>query len=265
MRNVLSLLVVFAASFLFALNGHAQEATLRGKVVDSRTGEPIAKATVSIRDQKIETRTAANGEFELTGVAPGEVELYVTTVGYSLIRKKLEVAASTTTELEILLGPEVLRRTDEVTVTEKPFVSPDPASVSDHTLTQADVRNVAGVLMDDPLRSAQALPGVTGGDDFSAQFSARGAGFRSIGYSTDGILLYAPMFEVGDINNGASLSVLNGDVVEALTLSTGGFSAKYGDRTAGYLDITTREGNRRRFTNTGTANATGAGWTSEGR
>src|SRR5712691_1991376 len=146
MRNVLSLLVVFAASFLFALNGHAQEATLRGKVVDSRTGEPIAKATVSIRDQKIETRTADNGEFELTGVAPGEIELYVTTVGYALVRKKIDISASEPLELEVLLGPEVIRRTDEITVTEKPFVPPEPASVSDHTLTQADMINLTSVL-----------------------------------------------------------------------------------------------------------------------
>jgi hypothetical protein len=249
---------------LFVLMCAPQTAAIRGKVLDSRTLEPIAKATVSIRDRKIETRTGANGEFALPDVSPGEVELYVTTVGYALVRKKLEVTPSTPVEVEILLGPDVLRRTDEITVTEKSFVAPEPAAVSDHTLTQADMRNLASVLIDDPLRSVQALPGVTTGDDFYAQFSARGAGFRSIGYATDGILLYAPLFEVGDINDGASLSMLNGDVIESLTLSTGGFSSKYGDRTAGYLHIATRDGNRQRFTNTGVASASGIGWTSEG-
>jgi hypothetical protein len=240
-----------------------QSAAIRGKVLDSRTLEPISKATVSIRDRKIETRTSENGEFDLPDVAPGEIELYVTTVGYALVRRNLTVS-STPLEVEIVLGPEVIRRTDEITVTEKPFVPPEPASVSDHTLTQADMRNLTSVLIDDPLRSVQALPGVTTGDDFYAQFSARGAGFRSIGYATDGILLYAPMYEVGDVNDGGSLSMLNGDVIESLTLSTGAFSAKYGDRTAGYLHITTREGSRNRFTNTGTASASGVGWTSEG-
>jgi hypothetical protein len=263
MRNgfVVFLLVVTSIS---AKNADAQSAKIHGKVVDSRTMEPIAKATVSIRDRKIETRTGDDGEFELADVAPGEIELYVTTVGYALVRKKIDVSASTPVEVEVLLGPEVLRRTDEVTVTEKPFVTPEPASVSDHTLTQADMRNLTSVLIDDPLRSVQALPGVTTGDDFYAQFSARGAGFRSIGYATDGILLFAPMYEVGDVNDGGSLSMLNGDVIESLTLSTGGFSSKYGDRTAGYLNITTREGNRQRFTNTGTASASGLGWTTEG-
>src|SRR4029079_5164701 len=110
----------------------------------------------------------------------------------------------------------------------------------------------------------QSLPGVTTGDDFYAQFSARGAGFRSIGYATDGVLLSATMYEVGDVNDGGSLSMLNGEVIEEITLSMGGFSSKYGDRTAGYLNITTREGNRRSFANTGTVSLTGYGWTSEG-
>ena len=264
MKSGVVLLVPFVSAFFVAANADAQSVKIHGKVLDSRTSEPIAKATVSIRDRKIETRTDASGEFDLAGVGPGEIELYVTTVGYALIRKKLEVSPSTPVELEILLGPEVLRRTDEVTVTESAFVAPEPASVSDHVLTQADMRNLTSVLIDDPLRSIQSLPGVTTGDDFYAQFSARGAGFRSIGYATDGILLYAPMYEVGDVNDGGSLSMLNGDVVESMTLSTGGFSSRYGDRTAGYLNITTREGNRQRFTNTGTASLTGFGWTSEG-
>jgi len=256
--------VSFVLVLLFATGAEAQTTKIHGKVMDSRTGEPIQKATVSIRERKIETRTDAGGVFDIEEVTPGEIELYVTTVGYALVRKRMEVLPSTPIELEILLGPEVLRRTDELTVIENPFVAIEPATVSDHLLTQADMRNLSSVLIDDPLRSIQSLPGVTAGDDFYAQFSARGAGFRSIGYATDGILLFAPMYEVGDVNDGGSLSMLNGDVIEAMTLSTGGFSSKYGDRTAGYLSIATREGNRQRFATTGMASLTGFGWTSDG-
>jgi hypothetical protein len=264
MKNTAALLIAVVMHFSYAPAAHAQMTTIRGKVIDSRTNEPIAKATVSIRDRKIETQTGSNGEFELGNIAPGEVELYVTTVGYALVRKKIDLLPSVATELEILLGPETLRRTDEVTVTEKPFLPPEPAAVSDHVLTQADMKNLASVLIDDPLRSVHALPGVTSTDDFYAQFSARGAGFRSIGYATDGILLYAPLYEVADVNDGASLSMLNGDIIESLSLTTGGFSSKYGDRTAGYLNIQTRNGSRERVTNSATAGASGIGWTGEG-
>ena len=127
-RLVLLLLLPGA---LFAQQG----ARFHGRVLDSRTNEPIAKALVSIRDQKIQTNTNETGEFEIKDVPPGEVELYVTTVGYGLVRKKIEVQPGIPVEIEILLGPDVLRRTDEVNVTAEPFVMPEPSTISDHTIT----------------------------------------------------------------------------------------------------------------------------------
>src|SRR5436190_828226 len=72
----------------------AQDGGIHGRVLDSRTNEPIAKATVSVRDRKLETRTSETGYFDLPGIAPGEIELYVTTVGYALVRKKIELRES---------------------------------------------------------------------------------------------------------------------------------------------------------------------------
>src|SRR5947207_15986746 len=120
--------------------------TLHGRVLDSRTGEPVAKATVAIRELNLETRTNDNGEFELLNVPPGEIKLQVTTVGYGLMRRKHDVAAAPI-ELEILRGPAVLRRTDEVSVIEKVFLEPEPAAVSDPSLTQAELNNQSSVLV----------------------------------------------------------------------------------------------------------------------
>lgn len=77
MRSGLLLVLSIVSAFLFAAETHAQTTRLHGKVLDSRTGEPIAKATVSIRERKVETRTADNGEFELADVEAGRIELYV--------------------------------------------------------------------------------------------------------------------------------------------------------------------------------------------
>lgn len=253
-------LVLLAAGAIQA----RQNARFHGTVRDSRTNEPIAKALVSIRDLKIETTTDENGEFEIANVPAGEVELYVTTVGYGLVRRKLEVQAGTPLELDILLGPDVLRRADEVTVTASPFVTPEPSTLSDHTLTESELKNLTSVLVDDPLRSVQALPGVTAGDDFVGDFAVRGAGFHSIGFHMDGVLLVSPLHAVSDVSDGGSLSIFNGDVVESLTLYSSAFPAEYGDRTAGELVVRTRDGNRQRFANSGLASASGLGWTSEG-
>ena len=256
------LLIVFFLGLV--CEAPAQTSRFHGRVLDSRTNEPIAKALVSIRDRRIETTTNDKGEFEIAEVPAGEVELYVTTVGYSLVRKKIDVTAGIPVEIEILLGPDVLRRSDEVTVTAEPFVTPIPSTISDHSLTESELKNLTSVLIDDPLRSVQALPGVTAGDDFIAEFSARGAGFRSIGFNMDGVLLFSPMHSVSDISDGGSLSIFNGDVIESITLLSSAFPATFGDRTASELMVRTRDGNRQRFANNGMASASGLGWTSEG-
>src|SRR5262245_31788122 len=94
-----------------------QNVRFQGRVLDSRTNEPIAKALVSIRERKIETTTNDQGEFEIAEVQPGEVELYVTTVGYGVIRKKIDVNARTAVDNEILLGPEDMSRAADDAVT----------------------------------------------------------------------------------------------------------------------------------------------------
>src|SRR6267143_2032969 len=98
--------VFFMAGTIYA----RQNVRLHGTVRDSRTNEPIAKALVSIRDLKIETTTDENGDFEIADVPPGDVELYVTTVGYTLIRRKIAVQPGTPVDI----GPHAHRiRTQE--------------------------------------------------------------------------------------------------------------------------------------------------------
>jgi hypothetical protein len=70
----------------------SQGIRVHGKVVDFKTGEPLAKALVSIRSQQLDAVTDGSGQFELRGVQPGEVELYVSTVGYGLLKKKMQVS-----------------------------------------------------------------------------------------------------------------------------------------------------------------------------
>ena len=61
------------------------------------------------------------------------------------------------------------------------------------TLEGEERKNLASVLADDPLRAVQSLPGVTSNNDFSSEFSLRGAPFDRIGLYLDGVLLHSPV------------------------------------------------------------------------
>ena len=176
---------------------------------------------------------------------PGDVEIVVTTIGYGLARKTVRVAEGMP-EVEIRVGQEALKRTEEVVVEAPPFDPVDPAAPADHSLRGVELRNLGGVLTDDPLRSVQSLPGVATGDDFYASFATRGSGFSTVGFYLDGVLMSAPFHTIRDINDAYSLTILNGDVVESLSLVSGGAPARYGDRTGAVLDVQHARGQPRR-------------------
>jgi hypothetical protein len=151
-----------------------------------------------------------------------------------------------------------------VTVSSDIFEQSNWTNVSEHNLNNSELKNLANVLVDDPLRSVQTLPGVASGDDFYAQFSVRGAGFRNIGFYIDGVLAKEPFHTVRDVNDSGSLTILNGDLVESLSLFSGGAPAQFGDRTAAALNVETRNGNPERILGRANIAATGMSFAAEG-
>jgi len=145
---------------------------LRGRVIDLKTGEPISKALVSIRAQNLQTATDENGRFELTGVAPGEADLYVSTIDYGLLKQHIQVDAAANPELELLLGQEALKHTERITVTSAPFAPVVAEAPVEHSITNTELKNLSMVMLDDPIRAVQNMPGVAA-DNESPATSAR--------------------------------------------------------------------------------------------
>lgn len=75
-------LVALLAVALGARPGAAQ-ATLRGRVIDSEIGQPIAGATVRIRRSATPLTTDTLGRFEARDLSEGEAEITIQVIGYS--------------------------------------------------------------------------------------------------------------------------------------------------------------------------------------
>lgn len=221
----------------------AHSVTLRGRVLDLKTGEPIAKALVSIRDRNLETATDAQGRFELAGVPPGDSDLYVSTVDYGLLKQPIHVDAAGNAELELLLGQEALKHTERITVTSGPFAPSVAAAPVEHSITNTELKNLSSVMLDDPIRAVQNMPGVAADNDWYAEFAVRGASPAQIGVFVDGALMSAPFHGIlDDRGNSCSIGLLDNGFVESMTLLSGNFPAQYGDFTGSILDVESREG-----------------------
>ncbi len=258
MTVLLSLLCLFGGA------GERAAGELRGVVMDVRGGEPLARVLVRLPGTAYKIFTDEEGRFHLPSVAPGEYVLQVSTVGYRLVRQVFSLRAGQVVEFEIVLSPDTFRQSESIEVRAGPFEAVRQDSPTELTLEGDEVRNLASVLADDPLRAVQGMPGVSSNDDFNSFFAIRGAGYHRVGLYVDDVLVHMPFHMVVEDNPTGSLTLFSGDTAQALSLHSGAFPARYADRTGAAVEIHSREGSRQGVAGRATASMSNAGAMAEG-
>jgi hypothetical protein len=241
---------VLLAAIFVAPAARAQEpGVVTGHVVDARTGAGLGKVLVLVEDGGPSIQTDSAGAFRIPTVAAGIRRLYVSVVGYILVRREVLVPAAGTVDVTISLSEGTGTYTETVTVAADRFRPAEPAVAAQQVLGSADIQNLRGVLADDPLRAVQVLPGVAAGDDLRSEFSVRGSDFAHMNMTVD---CYSTPFmlhtvrAVEDGSSSGSVAMINSDILEDVTLLNGGYAQRYGDRTGAELDFRLREGSRER-------------------
>jgi hypothetical protein len=233
-----------ARSFLRAVAQDLQTSarTVTGRVVDAETGEALRGVEVRV-GSLAPVATDVDGRFRVEHAPAGDITLNVSTVGYALARRTLR-ADDAAADLLVPLVRGTGAYTERVTVSAESRV-PHVAGVVVRSLQSRELQELGSVLADDPLRAAQALPGVAWNDDFRAELSIRGHGPRHIGFSIDDVptpwLVHSI---VGRGDDTGSIALINSDVLERLQLSAGVRPQRLGDRAGAWLETTLREGSR---------------------
>src|SRR5574343_498263 len=101
MKKLLLAIIILAA----ALQTHAQNGSIKGKVIDKKTKEPIIGATVTIVGTYLAVPTDFNGNYTINNAKPGEYTLKVAYLGYKeLLYNGVKVTAGGTTTLNLSLS-----------------------------------------------------------------------------------------------------------------------------------------------------------------
>ena len=208
-----------------------------GTVSDTLDGSSLAGARIELVEAHVSARTTENGHFQLGPVAPGSYTVRVTRMGY------VPMTIADVRFPEDLEGGSlslVMRRgsvaLSEVIVTPGHFGLLQNGVAGSQSLSRETLETIPQ-LGEDIYRAVSRLPGVSA-DDFSAKFNVRGGSGDELYVSLDGLELVEP-FHLKDV--GGAFSIIDIQTLGTASLSTGGFSAEYGDRLTGVFTLNTSD------------------------
>jgi len=205
-----------------------QRGRIAGLVISAADSAPIGFAAVQLVGRLGELGTDEAGRFELA-LIPGVYDITVRALGYSPSkRNRVAVVAGEVTELTFVLRRTALRLRDIVVTPSTYGILTSEAVVTQQTLTRDEINNRPH-FAEDLYRSLYHLPGVVT-HDVSAKLQVRGSNNNEVLQTLDGLELYEPL-HLKDI--GGATSIVDVESVADLDLSTGGFTAEFGDRLAG--------------------------------
>lgn len=233
-----SLLFIFAIVSLFA---QAQNGTVRGFVYEEETGEAVIFTNVFLKGTSIGASTDVNGYFSVTQIPEGQYTLVVTYLGYDTFSEEITVrAGDITTEKIFLKKSSVQMQTVEISAERQERQTNVTMSVTKATPKQIKQIPTIGATAD-LAQYLQVLPGVIFTGDQGGQLYIRGGSPIQNKVLLDGATIFNPFHSIG------LFSVFDTEVIKNADIYTGGFGAEYGGRISSIMDITTRDGNKRKF------------------
>lgn len=222
-RIRLSLIILLLLS---ALGAKAQTFTLQGKVTDGQMN-PIELVTVSVVQQGKMTMTNLKGEYSLRLQSADSVVVRYSMVGYKTKTRVLRNPRGKQTLLIQLFEDGLLTG---ITVTGQ-----KSQTGMNQQLDVEDMKNTPSVTGNAVEEMIQAQAGVSTHSELSSQYNVRGGSFDENSVYINNVEIYRPFLVRSGQQEG--LSIINPDMVENVSFSTGGFEAKYGDKMSSVLDI----------------------------
>lgn len=221
--------LLLSLSVLSVFGQTGQIGSIRG-VVTSPDGVPAPGVTVVLKSpamvlSKMETVTNTNGSFRFMSLPPGKYEIMFQSEGMdTVVRKGIVVNANVNVTMDIQMQ---LKTIEQQIVVEGKAPTVDRQSVTKTATLDKEFLN--------SIPAARNLgtyfnmtPGVTAN-------SAHGAAVRDNSYNLDGVQMNDPV--VGTASSGYSM-----EIMEEISVQSGGLSAEYGSVKGAVVNVLTKSG-----------------------
>lgn len=231
---------------LFSFAAIAQNGTIRGRVFNEKSNEPLPFTNIVIFGTNIGSTSDLDGNFIFTGIQPGFVKLAATSVGFeSYVSEEFQVTNAKTVFVDIPMR-ETAIQLEQVVVKASPFRKTEESPVSMRTLGIGEIEKSPGANRDIS-KVIQALPGVASTVSFRNDIIVRGGGPSENRFYLDGI-------EIPNLNHfatqgsaGGPVGIINVDFIREVDFYSGAFPANRGNTLSSVIEMRQIDGNPERL------------------
>ncbi len=244
MRNfnhskVLPMRLIILFQFVLVSSVFAQtNYTLSGHIQDSSSGEQLLGATVWSED--VNAGVAANlyGFYSLT-MPEGKYNIMVRYIGYTTQRFEVNLNENIKMDIDLVAGTTL----SEAVVTGEAFNKiEDQVQMSKMEIPIDQVKRLPAIGGEvDILKVLQLMPGIQSGGEGTSGLYVRGGSPDQNLMLLDGVPLYSVNHLFG------FFSVFNADAVKNMSITKGGFPARFGGRLSSILEINMKDGHMKEY------------------
>ena len=219
----------------------AQDNSIKGFVYEESTGEPMMFTNVYLKGTTFGGSTNENGYFNINRIPDGRYTLLITSVGYDTISEVFHLSKGQSINRKYYLK-ETSQKLETVTITADKIEARTETKTSVITVTPKTITKIPSVGgQADFAQYLQVVPGVIFTGDQGGQLYIRGGSPIQNKVLLDGMVVYNPFHSIG------LFSVFDTDIIRNADVYTGGFGAEYSGRISSIMDISTRDGNKKRL------------------
>ncbi|MFI3322029.1 MAG: carboxypeptidase-like regulatory domain-containing protein [Rikenellaceae bacterium] len=231
-----------------------------GKIIDSKTEEPISYAIVILSPWNIQTISDINGEFSITATYAEDAELLIKHLGYIDYHKEFNITESVNFNIKL---QQTTLNVGEVTVMAKKKLEGDKVEIDQLAIEYIQPTSLHDILLLLPgsvysansMSNFQTVSMRQAGSDSNSGLglaitidgvpqTSDGMRSQMVGF-TDGSTTSSTdseMLSRSGMNQGTDLRYLSTDHIESVEVTKGIASAKYGNLSSGMIQVNSKKG-----------------------
>jgi hypothetical protein len=237
------------------LAGEKALVTIRGRITEEETGEPVIGATMYIEELKSGTASDHNGFLSLV-IRTGHYTAVFNYLGLETRKYMLEVLSEG--DFSVEMKKTVIQMKEVVVVGDQQMNirSRDPGL---EKVTVKSIKEIPMMLGErDILKVSEMLPGIVTVGEGSAGINVRGGNYDQNAFFINRIPIYNTSHLFG------FFPAFNADIIKDFSIYKGHVPLQYGGKLSSVFNIIARQGNRKRFSARGSISPVAASLMVEG-